>query len=200
MHFYAGRSFLTGGFRAEMTFGAQPLENTDYTLFVVARFPETVRLRIRNDDGEVVDVGIDRNPTGSFLHGTSKQRGNNLVLGRIRGGLVRMYHMDPVAADASYPTDGDFHVYAFRFSRTVGMQVTMDGESKVSRPDNTVPLTGFVGARLAAAWFDEQIAPGTLLSTRASAVSIAELTACEIAGTPEQTEQETLNLRQKYGI
>ena len=130
-----------------MTFGAQALENTDHTLFVVARFPETVRLRMPNADGDVSDVGIDRNPTGSFLHGTSKQRGNNLVPGRIRGGLVRMYHMDPVAAEAPYPTDGDFHVYAVRFSRTEGMQVYVDGELKVSRPDNTVPLTGFVGAR-----------------------------------------------------
>lgn len=64
-------------------------------------------------------------------------------------------------------------------------QVYVDGELKVSRPDNTVPRTGFVGARLAAAWFDEQIVPGTPFSTRASAVSLAELTAYEIAGTAE---------------
>lgn len=183
------------------TLGGQALEETDYTIFAVARFPQSIRARVRNADGEVTTLGSFSNGDGYFLRGTADGLGNNLKLGRVtRGSILRMTHNESPAADTAAPDDGGFHVYAFRFSQAEGMRVYVDGVLRVTRPQSTTPLQSFVVARLTAAWFERQYPNPFTTVPKGTVTDLAEFTAYSVAGTEEQIQEETLKLRQRYGI
>jgi len=115
-------------------FSGVGLENTDYTLFLVAY---------------VLNGQPGQGTPASLIWGESGQPGRSLRVTMSGTDSITVTHGAGTSLTGRVP--GDFlaawRLYTLRFSRTEGMQVYVNGEQVASDPDFRQPLLSFVGAR-----------------------------------------------------
>jgi hypothetical protein len=181
-----------GHIYSQLVFDAQPLLNRGYSLFVVLKMPERVRMEIVTD-GPNVEVSRS-NDLNYFLHGdTGFNARRNLLLGLLsREELVYRHHPYGVSALLLERPIG-WHVLAYRFGLDgQGMSVWLDGE-KLATANRDVSLSGFETGRVGPRWH-------LLDGISHAVIYVAEVVAYSGAGSDGQMTAETERLREKYGF
>jgi len=115
-------------------------ENTDYTVFVVAR-----------------NYTVPGSGKSVWLTwGSSREAGRTLEIGYEGDNTVFVSHGGDLrlTAPTAGPSQAAYQLFTFRFSRTEGMQVYVNGALAASDPSLTGPITSFSGATLGSG--DEQ--------------------------------------------
>lgn len=181
-----------GHIYSQLVFDAQPLLNRGYSLFVVLKMPERVRMEIVTD-GPNVEVSR-ANDLNYFVHGdTGFNARRNLLLGLLsREELVYRHPPYGVTALLLERPIG-WYVLAYRFGLNGrGMSIWLDGE-KLATANQDVSLSGFETGRIGPRWH-------LLDGISHAVIYVAEAVAYAGAGSDEEIVAETERLRAKYGF
>ncbi len=162
-----------------MTFPALSFVNTDYTVMVLAR--------------KMTSPGDNHH--SQWLWGASQDLGRSATMGWDTDKRVFISHGGDtrLSADLDVWAQTEFRLYTFRFSRTEGMRIYVDGQLAANDPTFTQPLTGFSGARIGGA--DERGFPGAN-----HICYLAEFKAYGAALSDEEREREERQILEEYGF
>jgi hypothetical protein len=195
IEFYSFSSSITLPRHNALSFSGAVLENTDYTVFAVVAFPESVTVfypEERQPSGWGILLSGDNLP-GWTITGSESADYRNVGLGSPRPGEIGLFH-PPDELSVTAPAASEFKVYAYRFSQSEGSSIYINGVLYGSNAANVTPVSGFSGAAMGSL--------GAVSDTESIGrrTQIADLEACGVALPEEELEDETRRLRIKYGL
>lgn len=179
-------------YHGRMTYSGGIFAGTDYTLFAVLSYPETLTLRYKLAfNNSWLSPIVVPNSYDYFMKGSSPDKYEQLVLGFNNAGQFVMGHgggYQLTIDDPDFKPQDAFQVFAFTFSQEKGMAVYVNGVLIAEDKTLTHPLISNAGALIGAG-------PNT-----GSRVRIAEIKMYQQAASAAQVAMETDIINEKYGL